>query len=93
MGGGDNGKLVGQIFCISGYVGDTGYIGDQYQAQAELGTWYGSSFWDCTLSNWAPLTAPVSFPIASTRDRTMSARAPEHLSTLGAQHLVDIRQM
>ncbi len=38
VGGGGNGKLVGQIFCISGYVGD---MGDQYQARAELGTWYG----------------------------------------------------
>ncbi len=41
MGGGGNGKLAGQIFCILGYLGDAGYMGDQYQARAELGTWYG----------------------------------------------------
>ncbi len=43
VGGGGNGKLMGQIFCILGYVGDAGYMGDQYQARAELGTWYGYS--------------------------------------------------
>ncbi len=44
VGGDGNGKLVGQIFGISAYVGDAGYMGDQYQARAELGTWYGYNF-------------------------------------------------
>ncbi len=26
---------------VVGYMGDAGYMGDEYQARAELGTWYG----------------------------------------------------
>lgn len=33
--GGGNGKLVGQIFCVLGCVGDAGYMGGEYQARAE----------------------------------------------------------
>ena len=35
VGGGGKRKLVGQIFCVLGYMGDAGYMGDQYQARAE----------------------------------------------------------
>ena len=37
VGGGGYKKLVGQTLCILGYVGDAGYMGDQYQARLSLG--------------------------------------------------------
>ena len=33
--GGGTGKLVGQIFCVLGYVGDAGYMDGKYQVWAE----------------------------------------------------------